>query len=112
MLDLPISVANFLSLPSTGSLCRCVLQNPVLTLSSSSLVVADFRMKHRMGKLRAKKLELVLAQLAELLCLSSSTSTIDSRRRPSPSGGCSRIAGDGGSGCCCFTQSLCIPVPR
>ena len=82
MLDLMVNVSLGQSAncsPRTGSLCFCVLQVPVLTLSSNSdcpvsqvalglrrTFDADFNMKILLGKFLVRKLELVLAKLAEL----------------------------------------------
>ena len=54
-------------------------------------------MKIRFGKCFVRKLELVLAWLAEVCRIVVCPTRIDSLLRPSPSGGCSRIAGLGGT---------------
>jgi hypothetical protein len=97
----------------------------------SLTVLRLLRIKNRLGKCRTRKLELVDAILLLDSCLVSMTAAIDSRLLPSPSGGCSRTAGEGGSAGLADSATvdsvsraggtglswllihpLCIPVPR
>jgi len=60
-------------------------------------VVKLLRIKNRLGKCRSKKLEFVEAMLVVEAFLALTASAMDDLLLPSPSGGCSRTAGEGGS---------------
>jgi hypothetical protein len=99
-------------------------------------VVRLLRIKNRLGKCRTKKLEFVEAMLVVDASLAAKASAIDSLLLPSPSGGGSKAAGEGGStllaelipewsgvsllvfggsGFCSsrpLIHSRCMPVPR
>ena len=66
-------------------------------ISNQLTVVRLFRMKNRLGKWRTKKLEFVEAILVLDAFLAATASAIDSLLLPSPSGGSSKTAGEGGS---------------